>query len=342
MKIEEFLALEAPDRYDFSNDGASEEYLALDNFKNDLEKFFIYMAKVKGYKRTEEDIMKYGADFSQKYKELKIEDPDSKSILLREIYRKLWADFNLESCWVMDEKAQKYYIQGETMNSVNTTLGAWYKLVESKVHKEERQKVGRQNVSFRYILSLYVQDTQGQSELFDTVEGLRFFISIYHTLGNFIPVPAGCNSPRGLGILEDYWDLTLKAIYAYYVCGEDKIWDIVKGANSESDVSKLYALYKQWLDSFQDGNGPSWQCFIEKNYLQDFVNQNVDGSYGMPKELWKGHFSDFFFGKKGALPYSIEQIEQFYVNASCFITARSTRMLIRLRKLFSGVKEREQ
>ena len=70
MKIEEFLALAAPDRYDFSNDGASEEYLALDNFKNDLEKFIIYMSKVRGYKRTKEDIMKYGADFSQKYKDV--------------------------------------------------------------------------------------------------------------------------------------------------------------------------------------------------------------------------------------------------------------------------------
>lgn len=338
MKIEEFLALEAPDRYDFSNDGASEAYRALDNFKNDLEKFFIYMAKVKGYKRTEEDIMKYGADFSQKYKELTIKDPDSKSILLREIYRKLWADSNLEFC----RKTQKSYIQGETMNSVNTTLGAWYELAESKVHKKERLKLEGQRVSIRYILSRYAQDTRGQSELFDTVEGLRFLISIYHTLGNFIPVPTGCNAPRGTGILEDYWDLTLKVIYEYYVCGEDKIGDIVKGANSESDAVELYELYKQWLDSFQDGNGPSWQCFIEKNYLQDFVNQNMDGSYGMPKELWKGHFSDFFLKEKGALPHSIEQIEEFYVNASCFITARSSRMLIRLRKLFPEVKEREQ
>ena len=48
---------------------------------------------------------------------------------------------------------------------------------------------------------------------------------------------------------------------------------------------------------------------------------------GIPKELWQGHF-------KGGivLPDSIEQIEQFCVNTSCFITARSTRMLIRLRK----------
>lgn len=104
--------------------------------------------------------------------------------------------------------------------------------------------------------------------------------------------------------------------------------------------SELYELYKQWLNSFQDDGKPSWQCFIEKNYLQDFVNQNEDGSYGKPKELWRGHFSDFFSGKKGALPYRIEQIEQFCGNASCFITARSTRMLTRLRALCQWDAER--
>ena len=45
MKIEEFLALEAPDRYDFSNDGASEEYCKLDGFQDTYEKFFAYMYK---------------------------------------------------------------------------------------------------------------------------------------------------------------------------------------------------------------------------------------------------------------------------------------------------------
>ena len=333
MEIKDFLALETPDRYDFSNDGASEEYRELDNFKNDLKKFFVYMAKAREYKRTEEDIMKYGADFSQKYKGKKMctLHPDSNSILLEEIYEKLWSDSYLEFC----RKTQKSYIQGDVMNSVNTTLGEWYKLVEDKTHQEERSKLGRQAVSIRYILSRYAQDAHGQSKLFDTVEELRFFISIYHTLGNFIPVPAGCNGPRGTGELKDYWDLTLKIIYDYYVCEEDKVRNIVGEKNSE-----LYELYKQWLNSFQDDGKPSWQCFIEKNYLQDFVNQNEDGSYGKPKELWRGHFSDFFSGKKGALPYRIEQIEQFCGNASCFITARSTRMLTRLRALCQWDAER--
>lgn len=114
MNMEEFVALTAPDRYDFSNDGANSEYIELDNVKNDLEKFFVYMAIVKAYERDEEDVMKFGADYSQKCKRLftNIPDPDKESKLLQEIYKKLW----------YDEKSLKYChtdkegIQGETMN----------------------------------------------------------------------------------------------------------------------------------------------------------------------------------------------------------------------------------
>ena len=45
MDIEEYLALETPDRYDFSNDGAGKTYHVLDGFQNTYEKFFTYMSK---------------------------------------------------------------------------------------------------------------------------------------------------------------------------------------------------------------------------------------------------------------------------------------------------------
>ena len=328
MNMEEFIALTAPDRYDFSNDGANGEYHKLDNFRNDLEKFFAYMALGRTYKREEEDIMKYGADYSQKCKEryTGVKDPDSGSTLLREIYSELWDESNLRYC-----RKEEGIIQGETMNTPNTTLDVWYKFVEEIIpmYKNERERVilssgGRQRISIRYILSRYIKDTRGQSELFDKVEGMRFFVSIYHTLGNFIPVPADCNAPRGFNNhkIHDYWDLTLKIIYDYYVCGEDNIKDIVGESRS--------VLYKQWLDSFRedDSKKGSWKCFVEKNYLQDFVDgYDADGGYGMPKELWEGHFTGEI------LPAKMEQIEQFYVNASSFITARSTRMLLKLRKI---------
>lgn len=367
MKIEEFLALAAPDRYDFSNDGASEEYLALDN--DTYEKFFAYMYKtalpLTCYEEGKAGVMAHGAAYKEKCNKRfgTISDPDSGSSLLQIIYETLWRDVKSLNYCKRDNK-----IQGETMNSANTTLGKLYKYnskekkcIETAEQCDERGSIKpkpvkpetctMQGVSIAYIISRYAEEKSEQEEKYDKIKGLKDFLSVYHTLGNFIPVPVGCNRPRGVGRLKDYWDLTLKIIYDYYVCGEDKIWDIVKGKNNELKAFALYELYKQWLDSFQDDGKPSWQCFIEKNYLQDFVNQNVggiydtDGIYGEPKELWEGHFSDFFSGETGALPDSIEQIEEFYVNASDFITKRSKRMLeeiIRLRKLFPGVKEREQ
>lgn len=357
MKIEEFLALEAPDRYDFSNDGASVEYREL---KNTYEKFFVYMYKtarpITCYEEGKAGVMAHGVAYKEECNKRfgTISDPDSGSDLLQIIYKTLWRDVkSLNYCKKGNE------IQGETMNSANTTLGKLYeynpkrpeeKRIETPEQYDERKaikpvKYKEQKVSIAYMFSRYAEEKSEQEEKYDKIEGLKDFLSVYHTLGNFIPVPVGCNGPRGVGRLKDYWDLTLKIIYDYYVCGEDKIWDIVKGKNNELKAFALYELYKQWLDSFQDDGKPSWKCFIEKNYLQDFVNPNVGGIYGEPEELWEGHFSDFFSGKTGALPDSIEQIEKFYVKASDFITKRSKRMLeeiIRLRKLFPEVKEHEQ
>ncbi len=336
MKIEEFLALEAPDRYDFSNDGASEAYREL---KNTYEKFFVYMHKgalpITCCEEGKAGVMACGAAYREECEEKygTIPDPDSGSSLLQIIYKMLWRDVkSLNYCKKGNE------IQGETMNSVNTTLNKLYeynpkkpeeKCIETSEQYDERKAMSkRQRVSIAYIFSRYAEEQleqrkkTEQEEKYDKIKGLKDFLSVYHTLGNFIPVPAGCNGPRGTGGLKDYWDLTLKIIYDYYVCEEDKIRNIVWEKNSE--------LYKQWLDFFQDDGKPSWQCFIEKNYLQDFVKPG----YGMPKELWEGHFSG------AVLPNSIEQIEQFCGNASCFITARSTRMLIRLRALCQGDAER--
>lgn len=316
MDIHEFIKLANAITYDFTNDGANAAYIDLTNV---LEKFFVYMAVANAYDSTEENIMKFGADYSNKCKSIykNIPDPDSQSKLLQEIYSLLWDDFHLQYCKCNDT------VTGETMNSQNTTLGALYKLIETPQHIEERQmlKAGRgfQRISIRYILSRYAQDTRGQSALFDKIKGMQCFLSVYHTLGNFIPVPPGCNGPRGTGKLKDYWDLTLKVIYDYFVCDTDNIKDIVG--------EQKHDLYKTWLDSFQDTHSGknSWNNFVEKNYLHDFVfSHGEDKGYGIPKELWKGHFS------QEVLPSTIEQVEQFYTNVSASIIERGKKMLTKL------------
>ena len=108
-------------------------------------------------------------------------------------------------------------------------------------------------------------------------------------------------------------------------------WDKVQGEEKSSLVTGVTVVRNEFLEEHPE----AVKIFLEEHKSSaDFVNQNVDGSYGIPKELWRGHFSG------AVLPNSIEQIEQFCVNASCFITARSTRMLIRLRELFQRDVER--
>lgn len=317
MTINDFLKLTNSDEYDFTNDGASEVYHAL---SDPMEKFYVYFAS-KGkdtIKRETDNFMNhYQEDCEKLVKQYgKINDPDSGSDLLQKIYANLWDERNLKDC------KRGGRICGETMNSANTTLGAWYNMeLETESQKREREELKNppQEISNKYILSRYLQDKEGQKKLLG--KKCLFFLSLYHTLGNFIPVPVDCNCPRGLGSLADYWDLTLKVIYDYYV-GNDHICDIT-GTRDE-----LVQRYKNWLDSFieEGDNGLiSWNRFVEKNYMQDFVESDPEGGYGMPKELWRNHFSQFSYGE--AKPTNERQIKEFYLNASDWINKRSNRMI---------------
>lgn len=316
MTIYDFLKLANADEYDFSDDGAGEAYHEL---SDPMEKFYVYFAS-KGkntIKRETDNFMNdYREDCEQLVKQYgNIKDPDSGSDLLQKFYVELWDEKNLKDC----KKGER--ICGETMNSANTTLGAWYTELETGLQKKEREELKNpsQTISNKYILSRYLQDKEGQKKLLG--KKCLFFLSVYHTLGNFIPVPVDCNCPRGLGVLADYWDLTLKVIYDYYM-GDDHISDIT----GKSD--KLVQRYKNWLDSFieEGDNGfDSWAHFVEKNYMQDFVETNSAGGYGMPKELWKDHFSQFSYGD--AKPINERQIKEFYINASAWIMRRSNRMI---------------
>lgn len=319
MDIKEYLQDRNALIYDFSNDGSSKEYCALDGLV--YEKFFTYMSISKIYMSAEDNIMKYGADFSQACKEVfgKPVDADSESDLLQTIYRILWKDKYLKEC------TKDGRIKGDTMHSQNTTLAIVFReILETDFERAERESIrtdkGGQSVSARYIISRYAKDKKNLIKRFDSIKGLKEFIAVYHTLGNFIPFPVNCNGPRGSGNTKDYWDLSLYYIYEYYINnGDNHLKDIVGNAKRN--------VFRKWLDSYKvlDDGQKSWNNFINDNYLQDFVNI-TNGECGLPKELWSGHFSE------SVAPNSKEEIEQFYSNASAQIMARGSRLLIELTK----------
>ena len=87
---------------------------------------------------AEDNIMKYGADFSQACKEAfgKPVDADSESDLLQTIYRILWKDKYLKEC------TKDGRIKGDTMHSQNTTLAIVFReILETDFERAEREEM---------------------------------------------------------------------------------------------------------------------------------------------------------------------------------------------------------
>lgn len=71
--------------------------------------------------------------------------------------------------------------------------------------------------------------------------------------------------------------------------------------------------------------------------MQDFVEMDSKRGYGMPKELWKGHFLQFEDDRK-AKPKTEEQAREFFINASAGIMKRSYRMMQELETRIRNAK----
>ena len=331
-EIKDFLGfnLEDAKRYDFSNEGAPLDYCE----ENDaIDKFFIYRSggKSHGFYKKE----KY--DFFEKARKMRIEllkkynfkqnkdkenefspliiDPDSQSKLLQKIYKILW-DIKEDCPEYMKSCLDKGNIQGETLNSVNTTLNYYY---ENYIEQEEKEKIRekinkRQSVSKKYILSRYLNDSKTLKERISN-KSINDFLNIYHTIGNFMPVPNNCNGPRGTHSINDYLDLNLLYIYHYYSDDNDKLIELIVGTEKAKD-------YKNWLDLFEGKTGKDkWICFVKKNYLQAFCKSEEEDYY--PKELWKDHFSK----ATNVLPENKENCLEYFEKAYNMILARGEQMV---------------
>lgn len=296
MSMREFWAIDYPEKYnnpesyDFTEENTSDNYKDL----NGLERFFAYMIKYKGKNCSYEKIKeKHRQLYNQNVFE-NLVDPDSKCRLIRTIYAILWDERYLDF--------RGFFISGETMNSANTTFNRYVQLSSYNKLKQGKGVLGT--------INLYYSNDEFKMHL-NSNNNLVEFINIYHTIGNFIPFPLGCNSPRGYNNprIEDYWDLTLKYIYDYYHGDKNAIQNIYTNFEIEKK-------FRDWLDEF--GN---WETFIDDNYMSPFVYEN-----GKPKELWKGHFGG------AVLPETINQCNEYFKNAYDWILARGELMVKELRK----------
>lgn len=310
-------------KYDFTDYKANDEYLKLGG----LERYFTYQ-----FAATNDNDWKYYGEIiftngSQKYEELKenkiisglVTHPDTKCVLLQEICKILWDEDHLKECTLNG------IIQMDTMNSVQITLNSLFKLindedinkslVETTTKIKEIKPKAQQSITIKFLLNWYYglsseEDKAKFTSQCGSAEGL---MDVYHTLGNFIPFPVGCNGPRAEGDTMDYWDLTLLYIYKYYYEKSDALQHIYKDEKTRNK-------FKSWLDKFGKGSD-GWNNFVQINYMSAFVNKNKDGTYGEPIALWEGHFTDL----NNPLP-KLEECNDYFRNAAKCIEVRGKEM----------------
>lgn len=210
MELKNFISM--PWEYNFEFECEDEEYKQLEP----VERYFAY--KITPGNTVYEKVNDY-IDKHRRY--LKIYDADGSGkcfySLVHDIYNKLWGwersnetfgnikgdiqDWDSEAFWGCD-----------TMNSVQTILNSFaQQLLESISGLPELKG----KFSFNYILECWLSN-QNFKNCLNREQKFKNFLNAYHTLGNFVLVPAGFNGQRGTSLkygerkIDDYWDLSLE------------------------------------------------------------------------------------------------------------------------------------
>lgn len=194
-----------------------------------------------------------------------------------------------------DDKTKEYY-RGDTMTSFKNTYNHY------KMHFESNEKIKEQ---------------------------IEKFAKLHHTIGNMIPVPSHFNLKRsGYFARYDFWDLTMQQIRKWYKHHDDEpLKQLLNpdGNNNEEELS--IALCKKWLSYFT-----GWNDFVEKNYLQNFIQLEDDdellkdenGDY-IPMVFWTNHSYVVF-----TLPLKPEVFFEYLKIINAAIEKRNEAVLVEL------------
>lgn len=304
MEIKKFIKMDlnGVKKYDFTHD-VCDMYI-LKNKKNNKDKA---NDKFYEYKKTK-NIDRF-ISYRQFYSKYKISlDPDTNSILLQQIYKKLWDNEFIDKNCV--KKDNTYY--SDTLTSAYTRLKNCI-IATKKELNINIKKFSSKNVIRKYKNDEYFKKCLDGAKQFKEV---REMIGKYHTLGNYCPVPKGFNSARsGFGVY-DCINLMLEKIKEFY---DSYKKDVTISKESKSIIMELIRYNKnedtynnvlEWLKGFGD-----WKTFVDKNYFQDYV----DNKYELKKE-W-GNIS-----WNNPSPKTLDECKKYCETVSKFIDLRTMRM----------------
>jgi len=246
LTIDEFLQLKEPEKYDFSDDCTTDNiYKSMTG----LEKFFAYKTNPKAA------------------------DPDNRSVLLQDIYSVVWKELLCSSNGFMFSDGKT--IASDTMTSAWTPIKK-YMLINFKdkleaLRKEKKYKY----ISAEVCKDLYLSD-ESVRRIMDNNSQLVRFASLYHSIGNYTPVPVGFNVPRsGFYASHDMWDLSLMKIREFYYEPQE-----IQVAQNLLRVLELLHYDKttenvlSWLSYFGEGEN-GWKRFVETMLFLPHINMKT-------------------------------------------------------------------
>ncbi|MBR2305054.1 MAG: hypothetical protein IJ871_07980 [Ruminococcus sp.] len=208
-------------------------------------------------------------------------DPDSNSNILQEIYKLLWGE--LCSQWFM--KKDDGMICSDNMTSAQNFVNQAMKKENYFEEFPECKGTNQKNYSKQFMINVYNKHKNELTELFNEYN-LNTLIRVYHTIGNYCPVPRFFNSARAgyMNADYDFWDLTLMKIKEYYDAERDPKEESRIIYDELFKTKKNPLPCKAWLDYFG-----SWESFVDRNYFGSFVDDDYNVIPFWEGHIWKGH-----------------------------------------------------
>ncbi|MBR1377272.1 MAG: hypothetical protein IJ565_05655 [Bacilli bacterium] len=245
--------------YDFTNDCGSTKYINNDSY---IDKYFIYKARLcSTSSQDQEYVKKIKNDLLYNT----VGDPDSNSILLQQIYDKLWSKADSKSYMI---NGTNNYFYSDTLTSFSTSLS--YMMNYYYNHRFTCGK-GSENYTVNKCFNEYDKNSRNVLDVFKNSPYLYAFLKLYHTIGNFMPVPKDFNTSRSHYGVEDYFHLTLSKM-------KNNEYEKLLGSKKE-----LIKNTKDWFD----------ENFIEDNFLKDYDDNLKDLLELLPWDLKKRDYDKY-------------------------------------------------
>lgn len=207
---------------------------------------------------------------------------------------------------------------GDTMNSYATATRNYIKThyQNKAIYSPDRKgylKWEYQNVSrINYWEAAILDHYRGIEKILPSY--INSFLKLIHTIGNMIPVPINCfNVPRNQKT-NDYWDITLEGMY-------QNNFEKIIGPSTRSRWSRKENVEncQIWFSNYN-----SWKDFVEKTFMQSFVDQDLK-----PIELCKKKKNRH----SKRIPTDEVEYEKFYTNVTNMILKRGIQMASLLKDL---------